>query len=291
MDHEIRKVLVEGFVERGMKIEKSKLTGLNIKKVGGKFIVTRQHQDGKVYENEEYDQVFNCWARVCKTDKLGLEHRPGVSVSQGSSQTIIGGNQGIIEMTGDDRVFAIGDVLRGSARNNPAAEIGGKRVANMIKELLDLQKSTSNDAQTIAQRKESVYSKYRSFSYSPMPITVFTSPSASAVGLTEEEAVAQYGKDNVHCVTLKRLALLDDFAGDRKAINSYKIVSLKTNGKVLGLHYVGDEGEEIIYGLSVAMRQGLTLQALQDSFFIHPSRSEVFWKASDATESYTIESC
>lgn len=284
---------MDGFVDRGMKIEESKLTGMQIKKEGDKFIVSRTHADGKTIEKEIYDQVFNCWARVCKTDGLGLDHMPGIEVTKGESQTIFGGSNGVHELTGNSRVFAVGDVLKGTARNNPAAEFGGKRVANMIRDLINLesQKEVSKHNQAVAKSKEEVYKKYQNFSYFPMPMTVFSTPSASSIGMMEEEAVAAYGKDNVKSVMLSRKPLMDDFANNRQGMHYYKVVSLRDSGKVMGLHYVGEEGEELMYGLSIAMKQGLTVQTMQDSFFIHPSRSEVFWKAAEAETSYTIDSC
>lgn len=276
-----------------MDIEESTLTSIDInKQEDGKFVVSRTHANGRTVEKEIYDQVFNCWARLCKTDSLKLENMPGVKVSPGINQTLHGGNHGVHELTGNDRVFALGDVLKGTARNNPAAEFGGKRVANMIKDLIDLQKQTENAKEgALVKRKEEIYQKYRNFSYFPMPFTVFTTPSASVMGMMESEAVQEYGRDNVKSITVRRKPLMDDFAGNRKGMHHYKIVSLKDSGKIVGLHYVGEEGEEVIYGLSVAMKQGLTIQALKDSFFIHPSRSEVFWKAADSEVSHTIDSC
>ena len=280
-------------MQRGMEIEESILTGIDIKKADGKFVITRTHADGRVVENEVYDQVFNCWGRVCKTGGLKIENMPGVKVSHAISETLHGGNHGVHELTGNERVFAVGDVLRGTTRNNPAAEFGGKRVANMIKDLINLQNPSSTDNKTtkLAVRKEDIYNKYRNFSYFPMPFTVFSTPSASAIGMMEDEAISQYGQDNVKSIIVRRKPLLDDFAGNSKGMHHYKIISLKDTGKVVGMHYVGEEGEEVIYGLAIAMKQGLTLQTLKDSFFIHPSRSEVFWKAADSDESHTIDSC
>lgn len=293
MDEELRHAVVAGFVKKGMKVDEAPLSSFSLKKKEGTFLVSRKHTDGKQINEEEYDQVFNCWGRISKVDTLALENAPAVKVSQGSSSTIIGGHLGVPELTHDERIFAVGDVLRGTARNNPAAEFGGKRVAKMIKDLIEFQeeKNSKKTADSMKE-KEKILSKYRNFSNSPMPVTVFTSPSASMVGMTEEEAKKAYGTEEIGSVTMKRYALLDDFSPTANSdLHFYKLVYRKADDKILGIHYRGDNGEDVIYGLSVAFRQGLTRASLQDAFFIHPSRSEVFWKASDAEESATLESC
>ena len=285
--------MVHSFIHKGMKVDETPLKAFSLTKKGDKFIVSRKHANGTQVENEEYDQVFNCWGRFSRVDNLGIHNFPAIKYSQGTSTLILGGNHGVAELTNDERVFAVGDVLRGTTRNNPAAEFGGKRAAQIIKDLIDLEKKGEEGKNTDVQKtKEMVYSKYRNYSNNFMPLTVFTSPSASMIGMTEKEAISKFGAQDVGSVTLKRYSLLDDFCNTPNSdLHLYKLVFRKSSDSILGIHYVGDQGEEVIYGLGVALRSGLTRAALQDAFFVHPSRSEVFWKASEATESGTIESC
>ena len=272
---------VKGYTERGMKVENSPFKQIEIienVKGGEVFVVNRTHENGVEVKGEEYDQVFNCLGRQSNTQSMGLENIGIMQTSRGGQ--IKGMNQGVAELTQNPNVFAIGDVLHGSGRNNPAAEIGGRRVAAMISRLLKHPEDSQN-----------IYADFSEFRYSHIPLTVFSCPSVSMIGLTQPEAEQMHGKENIKCITLKRRGMVDDFSGNKTSQCIYKVISLKESRRIIGLHYLGDKGEEILYGLSIAMSHGLTLDNLIDSFTIHPSFSEVFHKNALSNESYSVESC
>ena len=280
LDTQIAKLMVDRFIAQGIHIPDTVLTSVEIRKADGRFIVMRRHADGKVYDAEIYDQVFNCWGRKSRSGGLKLENMPGVKVSSDASQAIEGGNHGILEMTGNERVFAVGDVLKGAVNNYPAATITGLKTARIIKDLIyveDLRNAKDTPSQPFA--KEVIYRKYGQPTQSFKLLTIKCIPGVSVVGLTENQAISQYGKNQVTSILFKIRPLLEDFADNDLDMHHYKIVAIRDTGKIVGLHYIGENGADIMHGLLIAVSQGLTVQMLRDSFFIHPSRSEGFWKA------------
>ena len=277
----------------------------------------------------EYDLVINCIGRTPVTDGMGLDKIEGLRVSKG--KYIEGMNHGIPELTGNPRYFAVGDVLKGSARNNPAAEFGGKRVSRMIRDLIELENSeegrTLPDTPEMAQPKsyrttpqmykgmpldttnrsvndgsqsvEEIYKKYAGFDYSKMPYTIFTHPQLSGCGLTQQQAIREYGEENVRCVTVKKRSLHRDFlqsvlsrAGEEVDDgNYYKVISRMDDERIVGMHFIGDHGEDTMYGLYLSMSKGITRHDIAHSFIIHPSMSETFADASIHNTSTDIDTC
>lgn len=71
------------------------------------------------------------------------------------------------------------------------------------------------------------------------------------------------------------------------------MVDNKTD-KVLGLHYTGPHAGEIMQGFAVAMKMGLTKEALDSTIGIHPTIAEDLTSMSVTKESgleYEKKSC
>ena len=53
-----------------------------------------------------------------------------------------------------------------------------------------------------------------------------------------------------------------------------KLITNKSNDKVIGLHYLGENAAEIIQGFSVAVVKGLKKSDFDKTIGIHPSSAE-----------------
>lgn len=79
--------------------------------------------------------------------------------------------------------------------------------------------------------------------YSDVPTVVFSHPPIGTVGLTEQEAVDKYGKDNIKVYTSTFTNLYyGTFAmeADQKPKTAMKLVTLLPSEKVLGVHSIGE---------------------------------------------------
>ncbi len=109
--------------------------------------------------------------------------------------------------------------------------------------------------------------------YLNIPTAVFSHPNVGTVGLTEEE-----GDQDI----FKYRGLMTAIFGHLKHTLSkneertyMKIIVDKDTDKVLGMHMMGCDAGEIIQGLAVAMKCGVTKSQLDATIGIHPTAAEV----------------
>ncbi|XP_043698494.1 glutathione reductase, chloroplastic-like isoform X2 [Telopea speciosissima] len=107
--------------------------------------------------------------------------------------------------------------------------------------------------------------------YSAVPSAVFSQPPIGQVGLTEEQAVQDYGDIDVFTAYFRPLKATLSGLPDR--IFMKLIVCAKTN-KVLGLHMCGEDSPEIVQGFAVAMKARLSKAAFDATVGIHPTVAE-----------------
>ena len=108
--------------------------------------------------------------------------------------------------------------------------------------------------------------------YDAVPGVVYTNPEVAGVGLTEADA-ARRGVD----VTVLKLpmAYAGRFVAENERGEGLCKVILGKDGKVLGVHMLGNPCSEMIYGAGIAIENGLTAQALETVIFPHPTVSEI----------------
>jgi thioredoxin reductase (NADPH) len=112
--------------------------------------------------------------------------------------------------------------------------------------------------------------------YNNICTTVFTPIEYSCVGISEDDAVSIYGKDNIEAYHRNFVPLEWSMSLSRSHHSAFaKIVVDKTeNENVLGIHYVGPHAGEIMQGYGVVMKTGLKYKQLTDTIGIHPTSSE-----------------
>ncbi|MEO0456407.1 MAG: glutathione-disulfide reductase [Cyanobacteria bacterium P01_A01_bin.114] len=117
--------------------------------------------------------------------------------------------------------------------------------------------------------------KSRLMSYDNVPSAVFTTPEAATVGLTEAEAVEQYGEDALHIYRSRFRPMYYTLPNkDEKTL--MKLIVHRQTDKVLGAHMVGDGAAEIIQGVAIAVKMGGTKADFDATVGIHPSSAEEF---------------
>lgn len=114
------------------------------------------------------------------------------------------------------------------------------------------------------------------FTPAAVPAVVYTAPEIATVGLTLEEAEASGAAAQEHRFS---------FAGNARALvhgdarGVAYVVSDPNNGRILGLHLVGDGVGELIATGAVALEMGAVLDDLGDTILPHPTVSEVIREA------------
>lgn len=102
---------------------------------------------------------------------------------------------------------------------------------------------------------------------------VFSHPEAGSIGLSEKDAIAQYGKENIKIYRSKFTAMYYAML-EHKSPTVYKLIVAGEEEKVVGLHIVGDASAEILQGFGVAIKMGATKADFDSCVAIHPTSAE-----------------
>ncbi|GEN31169.1 mercuric reductase [Cerasibacillus quisquiliarum] len=184
----------------------------------------------KVVESE---QLLIATGRKPNTDSLNLR-AAGVDVGKQKEILI---NE--FAQTSNEKIYAAGDVTLGPQFVYVAAYEGGVVADNAVGGLnkkLDL---------------------------SVVPIVTFTNPSIATVGLTEEQA-----KEKGYEVKTSVLPLdaVPRAIVNRETTGVFKLVADAKTLKVLGVHIVAENAGDVIYAATLAVKFGLTVEDLKESF-------------------------
>jgi pyruvate/2-oxoglutarate dehydrogenase complex dihydrolipoamide dehydrogenase (E3) component len=156
--------------------------------------------------------------------------------------------------TSNPRVWMAGDA-GGGVQLTPVANFEGEHVARSI---------LTGRPQTI--------------DLSSMPTTVFTIPQVAQVGMTEAAARAAavpYVVAHGDFEYIAQAIITDQRSGLVKLIAT-------DDGRLKGAVIAGPHAGDLIYGLALAVRSGMSLEQLQTTRAIHPSLSEALNFASFA---------
>lgn len=186
------------------------------------------------------------WAigRSPNSDKLGLE-KVGIKTDP-NGHILVDEYQN----TSRQNVYALGDVC-GRALLTPVAIAAGRKLAHR---LFDNKPDLK-------------------LSYNNIPTVVFSHPPIGTVGLTQEEAEQQYGKEKIKVYSTTFVPLYYALT-ETKVKCSMKLVCLLPEERVIGLHMVGQGCDEMLQGFSVAVNMGATKAQFDNTVAIHPTSSE-----------------
>ncbi|KAL0973594.1 hypothetical protein UPYG_G00206750 [Umbra pygmaea] len=149
-------------------------------------------------------------------------------------------------------IYAVGDVC-GKALLTPVAIAAGRKLAHRLFE-------GKKDAK---------------IDYTNIPSVVFSHPPIGTVGLTEDEAIKSWGKENVKSYK-KSFTPMYHAITTRKTQCIMKLVCVGKEEKVVGLHMQGIGCDEMLQGFSVAIKMGATKADFDNTIAIHPTSSEEF---------------
>ena len=109
------------------------------------------------------------------------------------------------------------------------------------------------------------------FDHSDIPTAVFTQPEVGTVGLTEEDARAQYGDIDIYRTTFRPMKNI--LAGITSKV-LMKLVVRTSDQRVLGVHIVSPDAAEMIQLAGVAVKMGATKDDFDKTCAVHPSIAE-----------------
>jgi glutathione reductase (NADPH) len=152
-----------------------------------------------------------------------------------------------------DGIYAVGDNT-GRAQLTPVAVAAGRRLCerlfnNKPNEHLD---------------------------YSNIATVVFSHPVLGTVGLSEKEAIAEYGDDQVKVYSSQFTALYQAITEDYRDPTRMKLVCIGKEEKIVGIHSIGFGSDELLQGFAVAMKMGATKADFDNTVAIHPTSAEEF---------------
>lgn len=238
----IVETLLEVLEQDGIQLHKHTTVQEIIKNEDGSLTVRFDHE-----RHITVDCVIWAAGRDPATDKIGLEN-VGVETN----------DRGYIKVdkyqnTNVKGIYAVGDIIEGGIELTPVAVAAGRRLSerlfnNKPNEHLD---------------------------YNLVPTVVFSHPPIGTVGLTEPQAIEQYGEENVKVYKSSFTAMYTAVTQHRQPCRM-KLVCVGKDEKIVGLHGIGFGVDEMIQGFAVAIKMGATKADFDNTVAIHPTGSEEF---------------
>jgi mercuric reductase len=220
------------------------ILGCFVRKVAarnGRHVATIVPREGGIEQEVEFDRILLCSGRRPNIEGLNLEpagietYKLGIVADERMRTNVPG-------------VWAVGDV-NGQALFTPVAQY---------------------------QARIAVEDMYRPgegpvADYSVLPTAIFTDPELAGVGLTTMKAEEQGFESEtvVHpLAAVRRASFIDAKHG------LYKIVFDRPSRRVLGLHVVAPGASDIVQGLSISLRLGVTIDELAQAHHVFPTFGE-----------------
>ena len=154
-----------------------------------------------------------------------------------------------LQQSNVEHISALGDVT-GRAALTPVAIAAGRRLADRLYGGMD----------------------GRHLDYGLIPTVIFSHPPMGTVGMTEDEARAEYG-DKVKVYTAAFTAMFYAL-GDKKQGTTMKLITVGDGERVVGCHVIGEGADEMMQGFAVAIKMGATKADFDDTVAIHPTSAE-----------------
>ncbi|SDD24992.1 NAD(P)/FAD-dependent oxidoreductase [Natrinema hispanicum] len=116
-----------------------------------------------------------------------------------------------------------------------------------------------------------VHEERTAIDLSAMPHTIFTAPQIAGVGATEAEL-----QDDDREYVVGRADYSDSAMGRAKKLEyGFVKVLADPDGKILGVHAIGDEASTLLHEAVLAMRHGLAVDDVAGTIHAHPTLSKV----------------
>jgi glutathione reductase (NADPH) len=208
-----------------------------IEPVNGRLRVTFVH--GGTEQVLEADRVVNGAGRIANVDTLRLE---AGNVAQTNGRVAVDAH---LRSTSNPIVHVCGDAVPTSPQLSPIATYEGDIVGRNIVE----------------------GPKY-SPDYFGMATSVYTTPPLAAVGLSEHAARQQDLAVDVHVNDMLGWFSARTYA---ETVAWSKVIVEKDTDRILGAHFVGHAGQELINIFGLAMRFGITATQIRENIYAYPT--------------------
>ena len=241
-DSMVTETLVELMEEEGPTLHTHSIPTEVVKEADGSL--TLKLENGK---SLNVDSLIWAIGREPSTDKINIE-ASGVQLN----------DRGFVpvdeyQTTNVPGIYAVGDIMEGGIELTPVAVKAGRTLSERL-----------FGGQTNAK-----------MDYSLVPTVVFSHPAIGTLGLTEAEAIAQYGEDNVKAYTSSFAAMYTAVTAHRQA-TKMKLVTVGKEEKIVGIHGIGLGMDEILQGFAVAVKMGATKADFDSTVALHPTSAEEF---------------
>ncbi|MCL1127614.1 glutathione-disulfide reductase [Shewanella surugensis] len=233
-------------------VESMQTDGLNLHTHTASKSISKNDDGSLTYELEsgetfEVDCIIWAIGRHPSTSHIGLEN---TQVELDDKGYIITDPQ---QNTTHEGIYCVGDIMANGVELTPVAVKAGRLLSERL-----------FNGMTDAK-----------MDYSYVPTVVFSHPAIGTMGLTEPEAKAQYGEDNVTVYTSGFTSMYTAITAHRQACKM-KLVCAGKEQKVVGIHGIGYGMDEILQGFGVAMKMGATKADFDAVVAIHPTGAEEF---------------
>jgi glutathione reductase (NADPH) len=187
------------------------------------------------------DRVVNGAGRVANVDTLDLKSG---NVDHSNGRVAVDRH---LRSTSNSQVYVCGDAVPISPQLSPIATYEGDIVGRNIVE----------------------GPKY-SPDYGSMPTSVYTVPALAAVGLTEGAASQNGAAIKVHINDMHDWFSARTYA---ETVAWSKIIVDQASDRILGAHFVGHAGQELVNIFGLAMRFGITATQIRNYVYAYPTFS------------------
>jgi len=214
----------------------------------GRIRATFENSDGNEVA-EEFNTVLIATGRKPLTEGIGLQDT-GVALNPKTGFIVTND----YDQTNVDNVYAIGDVADGKPELTPVAIQAGKLLAKRL----------------FAGGVEKC-------DYTNVPTTIFTPLEYGNCGLSEEEAMAQHGEENIEVFHTNFTPLETTIPKRLDNVCFAKLIcDLSEDSKVVGIHVLGPNAGELVQGFSIALKLGARKVDFDRLIGIHPTNAEIF---------------
>ncbi|MDQ8726336.1 NAD(P)/FAD-dependent oxidoreductase [Bradyrhizobium sp. LHD-71] len=195
-------------------------------------------RDGKTF-TVDADRVVNGAGRVANVDTLDLA---AANVAHDNNRIALDAH---LRSTSNPAVYVCGDAVPTSPQLSPIATYEGEIVGRNI---VDGPRHTPD--------------------YASVPTAVYTVPALSSVGLTEQAA-----RDQSRKVKVRVNDMLSWFSARTYAetVAWSKIIVDETDDSIVGAHFVGHSGEELVNIFGLAIAHKLTATQIRDKIYAYPT--------------------
>lgn len=247
-DEEVRKFATEQYALNGLHLHPLSTPQKLEKGPDGRLKFTGAKRTGSESSEEEtfvldVDHVLAATGRRPNVHNLGLEEA-GVKMTKKGAIEVDDYSQ-----TSVKSIWAIGDVTDRMALT-PVA----------LMEAMALTRTIFGDEPSKPDHQN-------------IPTAVFSHPQIGTVGMSEEQAVEAYGNVDVYSSSFRPMR--NTISGNEGRTLMKLVVATDTD-KVVGCHMVGPDSAEIMQGMGVAVKMGVTKRQLDSTVGIHPSAAEEF---------------